>query len=82
MAKQTSKAMASTAAKVMGDKHSSDIQRKLAGSVLSQTGNKKTTSENMETVASQVLQSDKYSDLTKGLAASALSQATKKAWEK
>ncbi|MBE0513931.1 hypothetical protein [Sulfurimonas sp.] len=82
MAKQTSGAMSSTAAKVMSNKSSSDIQRKLAGSALSQTGNKKVTSEKMETIASKVMQSDKYNSATKGLAASVLSQSTKKSWEK
>lgn len=82
MAKQTSNAVASMAAKVMSSNSSSKIQRQLAGSALSQTGNKKVTSEKMETIASKVMQSDKYNSETKGLAASVLSQSTKKAWEK
>jgi hypothetical protein len=78
MGKATSKPVASTAAKVMNDKGSSNIQRQLAGSVLAQYGNGKVTSERMETKASQVLQSEKYNATTKSLAASALSQSTKK----
>jgi len=82
MGKQTSKSLASTAAKVMGNKGSSKIQRQLAGSALAQKGNSKETSERMEAVASKVMKSDKYSGQTKSLAASVLSQSTKKSWEK
>jgi hypothetical protein len=82
MGKQTSKSLASTAAKVMSSTNSSKIQRQLAGSALAQKGNSKETSERMETVASKVMKSDKYSVETKSLAASVLSQSTKKAWEK
>lgn len=82
MNKKTSQKVASHAGKIMSDNNSSTIQRKLAGTVLSQAGNNKTTSENMEAIASKVLKSDKYSAETKELAASALSQSTKKDWEK
>lgn len=82
MAKQTSKSIASTAAKVMSNNNSSKIQRQLAGSALSQRGNAKETSERMEELASKVMQSDKYNADTKSLAASVLSQSTKKTWEK
>jgi hypothetical protein len=82
MNKKTSQKVASQAGKIMSDNSSSAIQRKLAGTVLSQVGNNKTTSENMESVASKVLKSNKYSAETKELAASALSQSTKKVWEK
>ncbi|WP_345972797.1 hypothetical protein [Sulfurimonas diazotrophicus] len=80
--KKTSKALASTAGKVMSNPNSSKTQRSLAASALSQTGNNKTTSESMETKASKVMQSNKYSKETKGLAASVLSQATKKPGER
>ena len=82
MGKQTSKSLASKAAKVMGNKSSSQIQRQLAGSALAQKGNSKETSERMEAVAAKVMKSDKYNADTKSLAASVMSQATKKAWEK
>ncbi len=59
MGKQTSKSLASTAAKVMSSTNSSKIQRQLAGSALAQKGNSKETSERMETVASKVMKSDK-----------------------
>lgn len=82
MGKQTSKSLASTAAKVMSKNSSSKIQRQLAGSALAQKGNSKETSERMEAVASKVMKSDKYNADTKSLAASVLSQSTKKPWEK
>lgn len=82
MGKQTSEGLASQAGKIMSDKNSSQIQKKLAGSILAQRGNSKETSEEMEGLASAVLKSDKYNADTKSLAASALSQSTKKPWEK
>ncbi|MHB9094584.1 MAG: hypothetical protein ACYC21_07910 [Eubacteriales bacterium] len=56
---------------------SSEIQRKLAGSVLAQAGTAKQTGAEMEDIASRVLTSDKYNDVTKTLAASVLSQSNK-----
>ena len=69
--------MASKAAKALGDKNTSKIQKSLAASVLSQRSTSKQTGANMEEVASRVLQSYKYSDETKSFAASVLSQANK-----
>jgi len=82
MNKKTSKPMSSLAAATLRDLSSSDIQKKLAASILSQAKTNKVTSENMESIASSALKSNKYNDLTKQLAASALSQSTKKPWEK
>ncbi len=53
----------------------SQIQKKLAGSALSQSDPNKQTGSEMEEIATQVLQSNKYSDTTKSLAGSVLSQA-------
>ena len=67
--------MASKAAKALGDKNASKIQKSLAASVLSQRSSSKQTGAAMEEVASRVLQSNKYSDETKSFAASVLSQS-------
>lgn len=75
--KQSSSHMASIASSILTDDSSSQIQKTLAGSVLSQSGTSNQTGAEMETVASQVLQSDKYNDTTKSLAASVLSQSNK-----
>ena len=73
--KISSDQMATLAARVLRAKDSSDIQKKLAGSVLSQYATGNVTGKEMEGVASNVLNSDKYSDLTKRLAGSVLSQS-------
>ena len=73
--KQSSKAMGSLAAQVLQDKESSEIAKKLAGSVLSQTNTENQPSKEMETTASEILKSNKYNKLTKSLAASILSQS-------
>ena len=75
--KTSSDEMASKAAKILTDPSSSDIARRLAGSVLSQASTGNQTGAEMEDVASRVLKSDKYSDETQSLAASVLSQANK-----
>ena len=75
--KNTSNKMATLAAKVLRDKDSSGIQKKLAGSVLSQYTTGNVTGKDMEGVASNVLSSNKYSELTKSLAGSVLSQSDK-----
>lgn len=76
--KQSSSQIASLASSILSDSTSSQIQKTLAGSVLSQAGTSHQTGAQMESVASSVLQSDKYSDVTKSLAASVLSQSNKK----
>lgn len=75
--KQSSSKMASKAASILSDDNASKVQKSLAASVLSQTGNANQTGADMETKASNVLKSDKYSDETKSLAASVLSQSNK-----
>lgn len=77
MSKKTSNTVGSLASDVLRNPSSSAIQKKLAGSALSQTHSSKQTGSNMESKASKVLQSDKYSDKTKILAASVLSQSNK-----
>ena len=75
--KRSSSKLASDAAKILNDKNASQIQRSLAGGVLSQRDPGKQTGAVMEDKASRVLQSEKYSDTTKSLAASLLSQSNK-----
>lgn len=75
--KQSSTQLASDAAKILNDKSASNIQRSLAGGVLSQRDPSKQTGAAMEDKASKVLQSDKYSETTKSLAGSLLSQSNK-----
>ena len=76
--KQTSKNVASLAAKTLNDDNSSQIAKKLAGSALSQKSSSKQTGSEMEDAASKVLKSSKYNDDTKTLAASILSQSNKR----
>lgn len=76
--KQSSSKMASLASSVLTDSGSSQIQKTLAGSVLSQSSSLHQTGSKMEEIASEVLKSDKYNDTTKSLAASVLSQSNKK----
>ena len=75
--KSTGNKVASTAGSVLGKSSSSAIQRSLAGSVLSQTGNSKVTGKIIEAKASGALQSAKSSSITKALAGSAVSQSKK-----
>jgi hypothetical protein len=76
--KATSDKIASLAAKVLTDKDSSDIAKKLAGSALSQVNKGNETGSEMEDIASKVLKSEKYSAMAKMLAASVLAQSNKK----
>lgn len=76
--KQTGKSISTKASKLLTSSKSSSIQKKLAGSALSQSSTSKQTSKQMETVASKVLQSNKYSADTKSLAGSILAQSNKK----
>lgn len=76
--KQSSSALASLASSILTDSGSSQIQKTLAGSVLSQASSSHQTGAEMEGVASAVMQSGKYSGKTKSLAASLLSQSNKK----
>ena len=69
--------LASEASDIMRSKDSSQIQKSLAASVLSQRNSGSMTGKEMETKASMVLKSNKYSDTTKSLAASVLSQSDK-----
>ncbi|EMY0615476.1 MULTISPECIES: hypothetical protein [Serratia] len=75
--KKTSQDIASKAAKVLANSNASDIQKKLAGSALSQRSTTHQTGSEMEDIASRVLRSSKYSEETKELAASVLSQSNK-----
>ena len=69
--------LASAASDIMRSNDSSQIQKSLAASVLSQRNSGNMTGKEMETKASMVLKSKKYSDKTKSLAASVLSQSDK-----
>jgi len=75
--KETGKNISSKASKALNNSTSSAIQKKLAGSALSQSSTNKQTSKSMETIASKVLKSTKYSSDTKALAGSVLSQSNK-----
>lgn len=75
--KTTSKKIASLAAEVLRDSNSSEAQKRLAASALSQRNSNNQTGGNMEDFASMVLKSKKYNDTTKTLAASVLSQSNK-----
>jgi len=75
--KQTSKEIASKAAKILTDPNASKIQKELAGSAMSQANTGNQTGAEMETKASKVLKSIKYSKETKEIAATVLSQANK-----
>lgn len=74
--------MASTAAKMLRSNTTSQRQKTLAASVLSQSSTKKVTSERVEKVASNALKSKTSAQLTKKLAGSAVSQSTKKKGER
>lgn len=76
--KQSSSQLASLASSILTDGGSSQIQKTLAGSVMSQAGTTHQTGAEMESIASGVLQSGKYNGVTKSLAASVLSQSNKK----
>ena len=76
--KKTSHNMASEAANILSSSKSSEIQQKLAGSVLSQVNSGYQTGAKMENIASKVLSSSKYNGTTKALAGCVLSQANKK----
>lgn len=75
--KQTSNRVATLAAETLQDANASQIQRRLAGSALAQSGCSKQTGAEMESIASKVMKSDKYAPETKELAASVLSQSNK-----
>lgn len=69
--------LSTQASKIMRSNNSSQIQKSLAASVLSQRNTGKITGKAMETKASMVMNSNKYSGTTKSLAASVLSQSDK-----
>jgi len=75
--KQTSPDIAALAAKVVKDKSSSQIAKRLAASALAQSNNEKQTGSELEDLASGVLRSNKYSAQTKKLAGSVLSQSNR-----
>ena len=72
--KSSGQKLSTQASKIMRSNNSSQIQKSLAASVLSQ---RKITGKAMETKASMVMNSNKYSGTTKSLAASVLSQSDK-----
>ncbi|MBP0012682.1 MAG: hypothetical protein J7545_10245 [Roseofilum sp. SBFL] len=75
--KKSSPQIASQAAKILSSEKSSEIQKKLAASALSQRDRRKQTGSQMENIAAKALQSKKYNETTKSLAGSVLSQANK-----
>lgn len=75
--KRSSAKLASEAGRVLRDENASDIQRRLAASVVAQRDGSKQTGADMEDEAARVLASPKYSDETKALAASLVSQSNR-----
>ena len=76
-AKQSSEKLGTLAAKVLSNPRASALQKKLAGSVLSQAHTAHQTSGDMEHIAARALQDKKSSQTTRTLAASVLAQANK-----
>lgn len=76
--KRSSSNLSSNASEILRSNGSSQIQKSLAASVLSQRNTNKITGKAMEEKASMVMKSDKFSSTTKSLAASVLSQSDKK----
>lgn len=76
--KQSSTSVTHIAAQILKDPNASAIQKRLAGSVLSQSYTQKETGADMEAIASQALRNPNSSDITKTLAGSVVSQANKK----
>ncbi len=75
--KQTSKKVATIAARALHKESTSKIQKALAGSALSQVDPDKETGKRMEQLASQALRDERTSKDTKTLAAAVLSQSNK-----
>ena len=75
--KTTSPAVARIAARILEDKNSSAIAKKLAGSATSQAAMTKQTGAKMEKIASAALQDGRLAKDTKTVAASVLAQANK-----
>lgn len=76
--KQTSRKVASLAAKTLPNPSSSVLQRSLAASALRQTANNSQTGKKMETKASRALNNPRSAKTTKTLAATLVSQSNKK----
>ena len=74
--KKTSSSVASQASRALRSS-TSEIQRQLAGSALSQAKSGHQTGQQMQGVAPAALNSPKYSSTTKTLAGSVLSQSDK-----
>lgn len=73
--KKTSSSVASIAARALRKNDTSKIQRRLAGSALSQMQQDHQTGKQIETAAAKVLRSPRYSKETKQLAGSVLAQS-------
>ena len=69
--------LSTKASKIMRSNNSSQIQKSLAASVLSQRNTGKITGSAMESKESKLMNSNKYSGITKSLAASVLAQSDK-----
>lgn len=76
--KETSKKIASNAAKTLADPNASKIQKSLAGSALAQSNTNKQTGKAMEKKASNALKNPNSAAKTKQLAGSVVSQSNKK----
>lgn len=76
--KRSSKEAASEAAKTLRNSEATEAEKKLAGSVLAQSGTDKETGKAMERVASLALKNSESGKIIKTLAGSVLSQSNKK----
>ena len=73
--KKASNKVTGLASNILKSESSSKIQKKLAGSALSQSKTNNQTSSKIESLAGSVLNSSKYSKTTKKIAGSVLSQS-------
>jgi hypothetical protein len=75
--KQSSHDVAALAAALMNNKSASELQRKLAASVVAQARTGKQTGAKMEDLAAKALANKRSAPATRKLAASVLSQSNK-----
>ena len=73
--KRTGSNAATTASRILQDGRFGNDAKRIAASVLSQTGSGKNTSDSVASLASQVLQNPQASSAAQSVAASALAQA-------
>ncbi|MES4614115.1 MAG: hypothetical protein ACTH8P_15520 [Ewingella sp.] len=75
--KQSSQHVARLAAETLNNPKATELEKSLAGSVLSQASSKNQTGAEMEAIASKALKSASSSQVAKTLAGSVIAQANK-----